>query len=285
MINCLAITPARDEAQYLPGLIRSMEAQSDRPKRWIVIDDGSVDDTAAILDQASREHPWITVHHLARERKRAPGGESAIAEFLKPESVRGYDFILRLDADLSFGPTMLEELFAEFDRDPTLGIAGAVLLEPCRSGWRRTKGPRFHTRGAVKVYSVACFDAIGGLRSGVGWDTIDEAHAMMLSFTTRSFPHIVAYHHRPQGAAGGLIRSRFSTGRTAYLIGYSPLFMMMRAIRRIFRPPAVVGSTMMLAGYFEGCVRRDPRSSPPDLVKFIRRQQLRRLLMMRSVWR
>src|SRR5438445_7462649 len=101
MSNCLAITPARDEAQYLPGLIRSMETQTDRPERWIVIDDGSVDETGTILDQASRKHSWITVHHLARERKRAPGGESAIAEFLKPESVQGYDFIFRLDSDLS----------------------------------------------------------------------------------------------------------------------------------------------------------------------------------------
>jgi hypothetical protein len=206
-------------------------------------------------------------------------------KFLPREVWENYDYILRTDADLTFGPRFIELLLTEFAHDTKLGIGGAVLHEPHGSEWREVKSPRFHTRGAVKMYSSRCFSAIGGLRAGVGWDTLDEAQAMMLGYRTRSFQEIVAFHHRPQGAAGGLLRSRFSSGRTAYVVGYSPFFMLARSLRRIFASPPLIGSLMMIAGYVDAHFRRVPRVAPPDLVKYIREQQIKRLLMMNSQWR
>jgi poly-beta-1,6-N-acetyl-D-glucosamine synthase len=221
--RCLAITPARDEQRLLPGLIASMEVQTVLPDRWIIIDDGSSDRTSVIADEAARRCSWIEIHHLDRREYRAPGGESVVMKFLPRELWSAYDFILRLDADLTFDREMIELLIAEFKKDARLGIAGSVLYEPSGSGWREIKTPKFHTRGAVKMYSVKCFDAIGGLQAGIGWDTIDEAQAMMLGFKTQSFSHIIAKHHRPQGAAAGLLRGAMGNGRTAYVIGYSQI--------------------------------------------------------------
>jgi glycosyltransferase involved in cell wall biosynthesis len=262
-----------------------MAAQTCKPARWIIIDDGSVDGTVNILDRAANSWSWLEVHHLPRQCQRAAGGESVVMRFLPREVWEHYEFILRLDADVTFAPDLIERLLAEFAADPILGISGAVLYERRSAGWCEVKVPAFHTRGAVKMYSSACFSAIGGLQSGIGWDTVDEAQAMMHGFRTRSFRSIVAYHHRPQGAAGGLLRGRLVTGRTAYVVGYSPLFMIARAIRRIGLRPPVVGSILLLAGYLDGYMRRLARTAPPDLVKFIRREQRRRLLMMESRWR
>ncbi|MGH7905881.1 MAG: glycosyltransferase [Candidatus Binataceae bacterium] len=285
MPEYIAITPARDEEALLPGLISSMTAQTCKPRRWIIIDDGSSDSTGAIIDRAASQHRWIEPRHLPANRPRAAGGESVIMRFLPPEIWRDYDFILRLDADLTFAPDTIELVMTEFAKDPKLGLAGTVLHERRDSGWREVRHPSFHTRGAFKMYSSECFAKIGGLTAGIGWDTIDEAHAMMLGFTTRSFRHIIAYHHRPQGAAGGILHGRFGTGRTAYVLGYSPLFMIVRSLSRIASSPPMVGSLMLLAGYFDGYLRRLPRSASPELIKFIRRQQHRRLLMLPSAWR
>jgi glycosyltransferase involved in cell wall biosynthesis len=281
----LAIAPARDEEKFLPRLITSMTAQTLRPARWIVIDDGSTDATAAILDQAAREHSWIEPKHLAVGRERLPGGESVLMQFLPKSVWQDYDAILRIDADISFKPDFAELLAAEFLRDPALGIAGATLFEPEGSAWREIRSPSFHTRGAVKMYSRACFEAIGGLASGLGWDTLDEALAMMLGFKSRSFRHIRAYHHRPQGAAGGNLKGHLAAGRAAYNVGYHPLFMLTRAAKRGLQWPPVIGGVYLLAGYLEGYLRRHKKIASPDLVKFIRKQQIRRLLMMESVWR
>ena len=201
MTNYVAITPARDEEQLLPGFISSLLSQDIGPKLWIVLDDGSSDRTPEILDRAAGDHSWIEVHHLPRNRPRAAGGESIIMRFLPREVWELSDFILRLDADLTFCKDLARLLMREFAREPKLGIAGATLLEPSAQGWQELRQPSFHTHGAVKMYSRACFAAIGGLAAGLGWDTIDEACAMMKGFRTRHFRHIRAFHHRPQGRA------------------------------------------------------------------------------------
>jgi glycosyltransferase involved in cell wall biosynthesis len=281
----IAITPARDEENFLPRLIASMAAQTLKPERWIVIDDGSTDSTPTILDQAAARYPWIDVKHLPVRRERLPGGEFVLMQFLTRELWQNCDAILRIDADISFKPDFAELLASEFTRDPKLGIASSALFEPEGTAWREIRSPSFHTRGAVKMYSGECFEAIGGLVSGLGWDTIDEARAMMLGFKSRSFRHIRAYHHRPQGTAGGYLKGNLAAGRAAYNVGYHPLFLIMRAAKRGLSWPPVIGGVFLFAGYLEGYLRRTKKIAPPDLVKFIRRQQLRRLLMMESAWR
>jgi poly-beta-1,6-N-acetyl-D-glucosamine synthase len=285
MSSYVAVTPARDEEILLPGLIASLSNQTCPPSLWIVIDDGSSDKTAEIMEQAAREHEWIEVHHLERSRPRAAGGESVIMSFLRPEVWRCYDFILRLDADLTFEPTVISQLLREFARESRLGIAGATLYEHSEEGWSESRQPSFHTRGALKMYSRDCFAAIGGLDSGLGWDTLDEARAMMHGYHTRSFRHIRARHHRAQGSAEGLLRGRLAAGRAAYRIGYSPAFMLARSVHRMFQTPMIVGSAALLAGYMEGYLRGLPKAASPDLQRFIREQQFSRLLGRESRWR
>lgn len=283
-MSYIIITPARDEEKFLPRLIDSMVQQTVTPDCWIVIDDGSADATARILDHAAERHAWIRPHHLRRDRPRAPGGESVVMQFMTPATCAQYDFILRLDADLSFEPNFSESLLAEFARDPKLGIAGPTLYEPEGLEWHEVPMPSFHTRGAAKMYSRACFAAIGGLDAGLGWDTLDEARAMMLGFGTRSFRNITARHHRPQGAASGW-KAPLAAGLSAYNVGYSPLFMLARAARQSLLPPFPFGGALLLAGYMKGYLRRDRRTAAPELIKFIRKQQMRRLFLMESLWR
>jgi poly-beta-1,6-N-acetyl-D-glucosamine synthase len=280
----LVITPARDEEQFLPRLIDSVASQHQRPDRWIIIDDGSMDRTASIVDAAAITFPWIEPRHLPRLRDRAPGGESVIMQALPRDACQQYDHILRLDADLSFAADFCQLLLTEFGQDSQLGIAGPTLYEPTHSGWHEIRQPQFHTRGAAKLYSGACLASIGGLDGGLGWDTLDEAYAMMLGFRTRSFRHITAKHHRPQGAASGR-QARMAAGLSAYKVGYSPLFMLARAARQSFSAPFSFGGLLLLTGYLKGYLQRQRRSAPPELVKFIRKHQLRRLLCRDSLWR
>jgi glycosyltransferase involved in cell wall biosynthesis len=261
-----------------------MRAQTITPQRWIIIDDASIDGTGAIVDQAAGINSWMMPYHLKSDGPRQAGGESVIMRFLTEDEWRPMDFILRLDADLSFGPGLVASLMAEFQRDPRLGIASPILAEPAHGGWRDVPVRSMHTRGAVKIYSRACFEAVGKLESGLGWDVIDGARAQMAGFRTRTFTHIRCFHHRPQGSASGLLRGRYANGRSAWFVGYSPLYLLAAAARRIVQPPFLLGSILMVSGYVEGLLRRRPRVNDPDLIKFVRRQQTRRLLLMDSLW-
>ncbi len=280
----LVITPARDEENFLPQLIDSMAHQTRLPARWIIIDDGSTDATASILDAAARARSWIDPQHLSRDRPRAAGGESVIMQFIPLSVAEKYDYVLRLDADLSFDRDFSELMLDEFDRDPKLGIAGPTLWEPSGASWHEIAMPAFHTRGAAKMYSRGCFKAIGGLDADLGWDTLDEARAMMLGFRTQSFRHIIARHHRPQGSASGW-KARIAAGESAYKVGYSPVFMAVRAARQTFTTPFPIAGALLFGGYLKGYLQRARRSAGPELIKFIRQQQVRRLMMRESLWR
>jgi biofilm PGA synthesis N-glycosyltransferase PgaC len=283
-IRYLAITPARDEEKFLPGLIDSMRAQTIAPARWIIVDDGSSDRSGAILDEAARATPWIEPHHLEFKGPRQSGGESVIMQFLPEEVWRPMDFIFRLDADLSFGPDLVEALVGEFRRDPRLGIASPILAEPADGGWKDVPVRSMHTRGAAKLYSRACFEAVGKLESVLGWDVIDGARAQMAGFGTRTFAHIRCLHHRPQGSAGGRLRGHYDTGRSAWYVGYSPIYLMAAALRRAVERPYLLSTLTILAGYAEGFVRGRPRVKDRALIRFVRKQQMRRLLLMDSQW-
>lgn len=285
MIRYLAITPARDEEAFLPGLIDSMTSQFVLPQRWIIIDDGSADRSGEIIAEAARKYKWIEPHHLPRARARDPGGESVVMRFLPRQAWRDVHFIFRPDADLLFGPDYLSHLFQEFARDPKLGIASGTLYEPSGKGWREVVTPGFHTRGPSKLYSRVCFEAIGGLEAGLGWDTVDEARAIMLGFRTRTFRHVRAYHRRATGSARGLWRGRLAAGEAAFAAGYSPIFMLARALRHLFGPPRMLGGVLLVAGYVGAALRGTPKLADAALTNFIREQQLRRLTLRRSAWR
>ncbi len=69
----VVISPARDEQDFLEITIASVIAQSLRPLRWIIVDDGSKDRTPEILKSYSQRYDWIRVVTLPRREDRNPG--------------------------------------------------------------------------------------------------------------------------------------------------------------------------------------------------------------------
>ena len=102
--------------------------------------------------------------------------------------------------------------------------------------------PKFHVRGATKIYRRACWEAIGGLWRAPGWDTIDEVKANMLGWKTYSFEELHLIHHRFTGSADGLVRDCVKHGVVCYICGYHPLFVVASCFYRLIRKPYIVGS-------------------------------------------
>jgi poly-beta-1,6-N-acetyl-D-glucosamine synthase len=74
-ISYVVVTPARDEAQHISLTIDSPAAQSIKPARWIIVNDGSKDETGRIADDAARSRAWITVvNRVDRGFRKAGGG-------------------------------------------------------------------------------------------------------------------------------------------------------------------------------------------------------------------
>ena len=53
------ITPAHNEERFITKTLESMAAQTLLPERWIIVNDGSTDKTAAIAAKYAQRFPWI----------------------------------------------------------------------------------------------------------------------------------------------------------------------------------------------------------------------------------
>lgn len=289
MSRYVVISPMRNEAEHLPALIACMIEQTVAPARWIAVDDGSTDGTDTILDDAASRHSWLTVVHRQDRgfRKSGTGVMEAFAEGLAALGAEPWDYLIKLDGDVSFAPDYFARCFAAFADDPELGIAGGVVCVD-RDGERRREyasDPPFHVRGATKIYRRACWEAIGGLIRTTGWDTWDEVKANHRGWRTQTLLDVPIVHHRATGRADGDLRNLFKNGRANHICGYHPLFMLAKLVKRLGDRPLVVGSVALWLGYATGPWRRIPRVDDPQTIAYLRDQQLRRLTGRPSLWR
>jgi glycosyltransferase involved in cell wall biosynthesis len=281
------ITPVRDEEEHIEDLLKSVTAQSIRPAEWIIVDDGSTDKTGEILDRYVEPYPWIRVlHRNDRGFRKAGGGVmEAFYDGFRTLRCTDWEFVVKLDGDLRLQPDYFEKCFEHFAKDPQLGIGGGDIYHEIGGQLQLEHNPRFHVRGATKIYSRPCWEAIGGLWPAAGWDTIDEVKANMLGWKTYSFSDLRLLHHRFTGAADGLIRDRIKYGEVCYVAGYHPLFLLARCFYRLVQKPYFIGSLATLYGFLRAYWTHLPRVEDPPFVAYIRSQQLRRLFGLETIWR
>jgi glycosyltransferase involved in cell wall biosynthesis len=289
-IRYIIISPVKNEAEYIHRTIESVVSQTIRPARWIIVNDGSTDGTGRIVAEAAARNSWIK--SVERENcgvRRAGSGvvEAFYSGFELLENDH-WDFLVKLDGDLSFEPDYFERCFARFDKEPRLGIAGGlVLIRDAVDGSLSVESkmdPAYHVRGATKIYRRECWRDIDGLVNEVGWDTVDELKANMFGWSTRTLPDVKVVHHRPSGAAYGTWRTWVKNGRANYVSGYHPVFMLLKCISRIFERPYGMAALGLWVGYWCGYAKRMWRVDDPAFVRYFRRQQLRRLLGQPSLW-
>jgi len=282
------VTPVRDEQEYLEHTIRSVASQTLPPRQWVIVDDGSKDGTGRVADDAARRYPWVRVVHRADRGFRQAGGgvvEAFYAGYALVKDDERWAYIVKLDGDLAFEEDYFEQLLSLFGDDPSLGIGGGDVYSRMGERVVRERQPLFHVRGATKVYSRRCWEAIGGLIAVPGWDTLDEVTANMLGFKTRSFSQVRVVQQRTTGAVNGAWRNFVKNGRANYLSGYHPLFVAAKCTRRLASRPYVVGSLGILTGYLRGYLTRERRVVDERVVRYLRKQQMNRLLLRPSIWK
>ncbi len=279
------VTPVKDEEEYFPKTAAAVLSQDILPKKWIIIDDGSTDGTGDITERLASEYDWIEVIHNPPRNSRRPGGEGVIDQGLRSVDLDTLDYFVRMDGDLSFEPNYFSELFNRFAMDSKLGIASGVTFVPEKGGFTEETAPNFHTRGPLKTYRTKCFEAIGGLENVLGWDTVDDVRANMLGWKTRGFRDLQIVHFRRTQTAMGALKGKRNLGIAAYFAGYHPLFMLARSFWNMKRAPLVFGGISMAMGYFGGYIKGHRQINDPELIGYLRRQQMNRLLRRETIWK
>ena len=281
-MNYILITAARNEEACIGQTIQSVIRQTRRPLRWVIMDDGSTDRTAAIAEEYCREFPWIRlVRQPPRTDRSFAGKAKAVNAALESMEGLEFDVIGNLDADVSFEPDYMEFLLERFAEAPRLGVAGTPFTQ---TGGYDSARDSFegenYVAGPCQLFRRECFRDIGGYvanRAG-GVDWIAVMTARMKGWTVRAFPERRFHHHRPLGTAErGRVAAMFSYGEKDYYLGGSPLWELIRGVYQLQKPPVIAGGIGLLAGYAWASLVRMPRAVSPELMRFHRKEQMRKL--------
>jgi biofilm PGA synthesis N-glycosyltransferase PgaC len=260
--NYIVISPAKDEGQYIEKTIQSMIRQSLTPRKWIVVDDGSEDETPQIVARYAAQYSWITLFPLARDGERKPGSAVITAFMAGYELIKNdnFDFIVKLDCDLEIPEEYFETLLSKFQADPKLGIASGIYLEESGQDWKPVKMPKYHAAGCSKMVRAECFREIDGFIPQRGWDTVDEIRAQVMGWKTCHFGDIALRHLRSEGAGIGFTRTNSMHGQIYYMTGGGTLFFLFKCLHRLFfGRPIFLGGIIMFAGFMRAYLNGEPR--------------------------
>ena len=283
-MDYVLITSARNEAAFIRATLESVVAQTRLPRRWVVVDDGSTDHTALIVKEFAGRHSWIElVSRPPRSDRSFAGKANAVNMALGRIRAAGvvFDVVGNLDADVSFEPDYVEFLLAKFADDAKLGIAGTPFTQDGNyDSARDSFEGQNYVAGPFQLFRDACFRDIGGYvanhAGGVDWIAVMTAR--MKGWTVTAFPEKRFHHHRALGTAEkGRVKAMFSYGQKDYYLGGSPVWQVVRSCYQTTKRPFVVGGLSLLAGYTWATVSRMPRVVSPELMRFHRAEQMRKL--------
>jgi len=279
------ITPAYNEEQYIEKTIQSVLQQTVQPLQWLIVDDGSTDNTANIIKSYSEQHTFI--HYCFREKvarqEYFASNVFAIMEAYEKSKEMTYDFLAVLDADIVLPANYYEWILGKFIQDPNLGVASGIYVNLIKGKLCTVLHDRRSTPKAIQVFRKKVFEEIGGfipLKWG-GEDTISCVMARIHKWKAWSFPDIEAVHLRPTGtgAVSNILSARFRQGICEYNMAVHPLFFLLKVLRRaILEKPYILGSILRFSGYLLAAVRRDKTILPDSVVAFLRKEQLQRVL-------
>ncbi|MEM1098769.1 MAG: glycosyltransferase family A protein [Planctomycetota bacterium] len=282
---CL-ITPVRDEAKYARRTLDSVLGQTEPPTRWIIVDDGSTDETPKILAEYAAKYPCLQIvtrtNHGAR--RVGPGVIEAFYEGYRAADMKRFEYVCKLDLDLDLPPRYFEILLDQMEGNPRLGTCSGKAYYPGpENDDENFSGPLISERcgdemsvGMIKFYRRVCFEEIGGFVSQVMWDGIDCHRCRMHGWIACSWDHpaLRFIHLRPMGSSHkSIFTGRERHGFGQWFMGTSLPYMTASCFYRMSARPYIVGSAAMWWGYVKAMLADRPRYEDPLFRRFLRSYQ------------
>jgi len=247
-MNFHIIIPAHNEEAFLEKTLQSLVSQTLLPTKIIIVNDHSTDSTQAIIDKFSTKYPFIFGIKTTSTAKHEPGSK-VINAFNKGLEVldTDYDILCKFDADLIFPKNYLEKVSLLFKNNPECGIAGGFCYIQKKDTWvLENLTNTDHVRGALKAYRKDSFKQIGGLKSTMGWDTVDELLAQYHGWQICTDQTLHVKHLKPTGKTYTKA-ARYKQGEAFYKLRYGLVLTTIAAAKLSLKKKSF--------SYFIDCIR------------------------------
>ncbi|MGN7514664.1 MAG: glycosyltransferase family 2 protein [Allomuricauda sp.] len=264
------VIPAHNEAVYLKDCLDSFVSQTYLPNELILVDDNSSDDTFKIAESFAKEHHWIKVLQRKSADEHVPGKKVVDTFNFGLEHTSEFDLIGKFDADIVLPPNYFELIVNQFQANWKLGMCSGLLYIKKGADWvYENISDKNHIRGPIKLYHKACFNKIGGLRPGVGWDTVDTLLANYHDFGTLTLPELKVKHLRPTGH-GYSTKNHRSKGIAMYKMGYGIVLTKIAALKMAWQAKSPSLYLQAVLGYLTAFFQQQPKYVSKKEGKFIR---------------
>jgi glycosyltransferase involved in cell wall biosynthesis len=277
----IIISSAYNEGKNIEQVIKSVIKQTVLPSEWIIINDGSTDETEQIIQEYSNKYKFIRL--INKKNDNLEFGTHVAVNFnlgLEKLTVKEWDFIAQLDADISidrqdFYEYQIKAMLSNDKLGNTSGITYTIVNGIKTLNKRR---PFWRTGGATKFYKRKCFEDIGGILPIFAWDGLDVYKAMYNGWETRTFYDLEVNHlgisrmmDRHQ-----TIEKAMLMGKSFYQRGYPVEFVLLKSIS--FLKISFKQQKSFLKGYFKAKNENIQQFVSKEEKKFIRNFQIKRIL-------
>ncbi len=278
-MRCYIIIPAHNEEAFLADTLDSVLRQTLLPKKVVIVNDHSTDGTEAIINEYATRHSIFQKINTTSSTIHMPGSKVVNAFNKGREQLDDdYNFLVKLDADIILPDHYLEKIAYAFNGNPKVGIAGGFAYEQDAEGvWKRNHPMNDdHVRGAFKAYSKNCFKTIGGLKSAMGWDTVDELLARFHGYEIHTDESLKAKHLRPVGKAYNK-RAKLLQGKAMYGMRYGYWITMIASLKMAWKQRKMNAFFDNMEGYLQAEREQEPYLVSEEEGKFIRNWRWKRI--------
>ncbi len=282
MNDYILITPAKDEGENLPFVLKSVTEQTVRPKIWLIIDDGSADNSSQIIQDAEAKYDWIKSITLASHPRDitfhysfvCKTGFDEIISYCAENKIE-YQYIGLLDADTEISHDFFESLINAMQKDGSLGIVSGGIYHIVNGRLELGQSSENLPAGTGRLWRKECFFQTDGYIIEPSPDSISNVKAVLRGWKIKKFKNIIALERRMTSSAQGLWRGYQINGAMAYYLNKHPLLVLLGSFSySIQKKPYYIGFAY-LYGYLLEWFKRSPKISDPEIRDYYWNERLK----------
>ena len=273
------ITPVRDEASTIEETILSVINQSIKPNEWVIVNDNSTDDTFSIVSKYCKIYSWMRIINYPDMKERFPGaGVMKVFNYgVKQIEVNKLNYIVKMDADLSFQADYFEQMIKMFEQDSKLGLATGLVIEASTGKPSKRHEPDL-TFGNIKMYKKEAFVLISPIEEIKGWDYLDNIKVQYYGYKSLIFPQYTVVHLKPLDSTVGYKKENYLKGYYDGYLKFNKIFVVMKFIKKmLFETPRILNGLYYIKGFLHNTIFVRDYYKDDVIIRHIRRHHKRRI--------
>ena len=267
----LLITPAKNEEQNLPEVAGSVTGQKVKPELWVIVDDGSTDDTPHVIENLKDTYSYIQSIRLPQRPRDITFHYSYVCkqgfdyafEYCRENNIE-FEYIGLLDADTVLEENYFGKLLIKFKEDNSLGIASGGVYYDTGGKLSREKTDRNLPRGTGRLWRKECFFETGGYQVEPSPDSISNIKAILRGWKLVQCANVIQIQKRKTSAANGLWHGYVKNGWMAYYLGKNPLVALTNVLYYSVKFPFYTGPAYFW-GYVSSAVKKEKKIKDPEI--------------------